>query len=210
MKNYCLNHICYSSGNPDGYPSSVFIVRIILKTTYTLEVFSLLYSLGFCMSRGIFPEYSFFTMIFNGAYFILFSYLFSKETINQAGLEMKATRMFHLIKVIKVILTSRIRDSSHMNFQKTLITSFWDQERSVLTLKFPVQKMKKENIIGKNMIGRRVQGDTIVVKGNTSIKRNTSKSMINRRRRLGSVMIVISLIQFGEKKLSSTQRKLTD
>ena len=122
---------------------------------------------------------------------------------------MRATRMFHLIKVIKVILTSRIRDSSHMNFQKTLITSFWDQ-RSVLTLKSPVQKMKKENIMGKNMIGRRVQGDTIMIKGNTSIKRNTSKSMINRRRRLGSVMIVISLIQFGEKKLSSTLRKLTD
>ena len=162
------------------------------------------------MSRGFFPEYSFFTMILNGAYRILFSYLFSKETINQAGLEMKATRMFHLIKVIKVILTSRIRDSSHMNFQKTLITSFWDQERSVLTLKSPVQKMKKENIIGKKMIGRRVQGDTIVIKGNTSIKRNTSKSMINQRRRLGSVMIVISLIQFGEKKLSSTLRRLTD
>lgn len=141
-------------------------------------MFSLLYSLGFCTSQGIFPEY-FFTRIFKGAYFNFLS--FPKETINQPGLEMKATRMFHLMKVIKVILTSRIRDSSHMNFQKTVITSFWDQERSVLTLKSPVQKMKKENIIEKKMIRRRVQGDTIVIKRNTSIKRNRSKSMINQR-----------------------------
>lgn len=62
------------SGNPDGYPSSVLIVRIYIEDyLYTRGVLFVIFVGVLYVSRNLSGIF-FFTMIFNGAYFIFLSF----------------------------------------------------------------------------------------------------------------------------------------